>query len=127
MEAEYKASHGKPIECERLLTERAARAEALFRAGRIDEGQMGVLRDRAARLMKDLRVSILDDELGFLPVRIANVMRAMLADGRVSKWERSHVLDAIGRDETMTTEYKARVKARVEEWFERDARREAPR
>lgn len=123
IDREFAATRTKPSECERLLQERATRAEALFKAGRIDEGQMGVLRDRTARLLKDLRVSIVDDELGFLPVRIANVMRAMLADGRVSKWERSHVLEALERDTTLTDEYKTRVRARVAEWFERDAQR----
>lgn len=101
--------------------ERKAHCRGLLMDGKLDEAQFAVLESRVSELARDLRVSALDDRFDFLPYGLVKSLRDMLADGRVSAWERKHVVRALDEDDVLTKAQKKKVRDLVDGWFRRDA------
>ncbi|HLE96766.1 MAG TPA: PQQ-binding-like beta-propeller repeat protein [Candidatus Thermoplasmatota archaeon] len=121
VEEGFGRTRAHPRECEDFLAERRTRANALVMDGKLDEAQFAVLKARIEEHAHDLRAGTVERELGFLPVSTARALQDILADGRVTRWERDHFLAAIDRDTVLTPEQKVKVAALVDAWFARDA------
>ncbi|HLE96738.1 MAG TPA: PQQ-binding-like beta-propeller repeat protein [Candidatus Thermoplasmatota archaeon] len=139
IEEVYASTRTRPIECERALAERKAHVRGLLIDGRLDEGQSAALERRIDDLTRTLRLHELSDLLDLLPRGMAHALEEVLADGRVTTWERRSFLEVLEHDRVMPAEMKVRVRALIDEWYARDntvaartltptdARGEAPR
>ncbi|HLE96526.1 MAG TPA: PQQ-binding-like beta-propeller repeat protein [Candidatus Thermoplasmatota archaeon] len=117
----HAATRHDPPACDKALAERKAHARGLLVDAKIDEAQFALLERRIDELARDLRLAALDERFQFLPLGMVRQLHEMLADGRVTEWEREHFETALERERTMSDEQKANVRALVEEWFARDA------
>lgn len=117
----HAATRHDPPACETALAERKAHARGLLVDGKIDEAQFALLERRIDELARDLRLAALDERFQYLPLGMVRQLRDMLADGRVTQWEREHFETALERERTMSDEQKAKVRMLVAEWFARDA------
>ncbi len=116
----YNRTRPDPPQCEHALRERRAHVQGLALDGKLDEGQVSLLERRIDELGRELRLTALDDRFSFLPHGMVVALRDMLADGRISSWEREHVLRALEEDEVLTQEQKETVRELVDGWFQRD-------
>ncbi len=118
--AAYDRTHHDAALCEAALNERRAHIGGLLLDGKLDEPQVALLERRIDDLGQQLRLGVLDDRFQFLPHGMVLALRDMLGDGRISAWEREHVLQAIDEDDVLTSEQKGKVRSLVDGWYERD-------
>ncbi len=116
----YHATKHDPIECETTLAERKAHARGLLSDGKLDDTQFAVIDRRIDELGSAHRMEAIEDRFAFLSVGMARTLRDMLADGRISEWERDHFIEALERDEHLTAGQKTQVRKQVDAWFGRD-------
>lgn len=121
IEEGFAATRERPNACSAFLDERRARARSLLLDGKLDEGQFHLLEKRVDELSGQVRMAHLEDRFSFLPLGLVRQLERALADGRLSGWERSALLQAVASDATMTAEHKDKVRALVDSWFEGDA------
>lgn len=117
----YRITKERATECERALAERRTHIRALLVDGKLDEPQYALLERHIDGLARQLRLAAVDDELGFLSVRMAKLLRGILTDGRIDAWEKEQFLDALERDERLTPAEKEKARAVVGDWSGRDA------
>jgi hypothetical protein len=120
LEAVYVAHKANPAACQDRLAAERARFRGLLLAGRLDEGQLGVLERRIDELAGKARLAGVDEELSFLPHGMVMALRDMLADGRVSSWERSRFLDSLAATPGLTEAQRAKAASVLETWYGRD-------
>lgn len=118
----YEHHRGNPGACEVALDERRAHVGAHLAEGRLDEAQVALLERRIDELSRQVRLSVLDERFQFLPHGMVLALRDMLGDGRISSWERQHVLEVLERDEVLTDAQKGRVRTLLDDWFVHDER-----
>lgn len=123
LEEVYQMTHLNSVQCDQALGERVARARGLLLEGTLDETQFAVVERRVEELSRKVRIEAIDEQMGFLPVSMARTLRALLADGRIERWERAHFVEALDKDPHLTPEQKGRVKTLIDEWFQRDVGR----
>ncbi len=122
IEHSFNITRENPIECDRALAERRAHIRGLLVDGALDENQFGVCERRIEELGKQVRLSTIDDEMGFLSVSMARTLRGLLADGRIEKWERSHFFEVLEKDKHLSATQKKHVHELLDDWFARDER-----
>ncbi|HLE96363.1 MAG TPA: hypothetical protein VI997_03250, partial [Candidatus Thermoplasmatota archaeon] len=120
LEHEYERTRARPLECERALAERKSRARTLLIERKLDESQCHLLERRIDDLTRTLRLHELSDLLDLLPRGMAHALEEVLADGRVTTWERRSFLEVLEHDRVMPPEMKVRVRALIDEWYARD-------
>jgi hypothetical protein len=110
----YEAHRHEPRECEaRLQGERERLRERLL-GGRIEEGQFAVLERRIDELTGRVRLANVDEELAFLPHGMVLTLHDMLADGRVTPYERARFLRALKDAPGLTTDQRRKALAVLE-------------
>jgi outer membrane protein assembly factor BamB len=121
LERAYAMTRERPGDCEAALAERKARARGMLLDGKLDEAQFAILEKRIDELRGTLRLGALEGPLRFLPYSMVLALREVLADGRVTAWEREQFLAALERDEHLHPEQKQKVRAQLDAWFAHDA------
>ncbi|HLE96675.1 MAG TPA: hypothetical protein VI997_04825, partial [Candidatus Thermoplasmatota archaeon] len=121
IEAIVQRTKDDPPAFEAALAERRARANGLLVDGKIDEAQFAVLKGRLEEVAGQVRLSALDERFHFLPYGMVQTLREMLADGKITRWEREHFVSALERDTMLNAEQKEKVRDLIEGWFQRDA------
>ncbi len=111
---------GAPERLEAALTVHRAKVRELGLAGKLDHAGTILLDRRLDELARQARLDVLENEFGFLTVGMARTLRGMLADARISSWERAHMLEAVDRASDLTPDQRARVRLQIEAWFEQD-------
>ena len=120
IETAYADTHDRPLDCEAALAERKAHVRGLGLDGKLDQSEVLLVERRIEELGQQLRLSSIDERFGFLTVNMARTLREMLADGRISAWEREHFLAALDADTHLTKAQKIKVKRQIEDWFAQD-------
>lgn len=120
IEKVYALTHARPAECERALVERRSHVRGLLVDGSVDENQFGVLERRIDELARQVRLDTIDEQLGFLPISMGRSLKALLADGKIERWERAHFMEILEGDVHLTSDQKLRVKALIERWLAAD-------
>lgn len=120
LEAGFDATKDNPGECEAFLDTRKARARSLLMDGELTEEQFGVVERRVQDLHKELRTTVLDARFQFLPHGMVQSVKKMLADGRLSAWERDALDDLLDREEALSEAQKDRVRGQLDRWFAED-------
>lgn len=120
LEGVVEATKARPLDCDAALAERRARARGLLADGKLSDAQFAVLTNRIDELGRAERGGVVDSELAFLPHSLHEFLREILEDGRVSRWERAHFVEAVERDAFLTSEQKRIVIDRVDAWARRD-------
>ncbi len=116
LETGFEETRSNPGECEAFLETRKARARSLLLDGDLTEEQFGVIETRVAELQRELRTDILDDRLQFLPHGMVQNLKRMLADGRISSWERDAMEELLDGDETLSGAQKEKVRGLLDRW-----------
>lgn len=122
VEEAYEETKDRPLECEAQLTERKTHARGLLLDGELDQEQFRVVEDRIEELLRELRLEAVE-AFDFLPHRLVTALREVVEDGQVTETEKEGVLAMLEDDDALTGEYKERVRAKIDAWYERDARR----
>lgn len=110
-----------PLVCERAMTLQRQDAREKLLVGALGEDQFTVVAAHIGERTGEARMSFLRSRYAFLPLGVTEQLRAMLADGTVTRLEHAHLVSAVGADATMTPEQKAQVRALLATWAERDA------
>lgn len=126
LEEGFEETRGNPGECEALLDNRKARARSLLLDGVLTEEQFGVIEGRVTELHRELRTTVLDERFQFLPHGMVTSIKKMLADGRLTAWERDALEDLLDREEALSQAQKDQVRAQLDRWFGDDAGRGGP-
>lgn len=121
LEAGFEETKSNPGECEAFLDNRKARARSLLLDGVLTEEQFGVIEGRVAELHRELRTTVLDTRFQFLPHGMVGSIKKMLADGRLTAWEREALEDLLDREEALSQAQKDQVRAQLDRWFGDDA------
>lgn len=100
--------------------ERRAHVRGRGLDGKLDQSEVLLLERRIDELGQRLRLEAVDDQFGFLTMSMGRTLREMLADGRISSWEREHLLRALDEDGHLTKAQKKKVRQQIEAWFVRD-------
>ncbi|HLE96362.1 MAG TPA: PQQ-binding-like beta-propeller repeat protein [Candidatus Thermoplasmatota archaeon] len=116
----YARTKARPMECEVALAQHKARARTLLLERRLEEVQCTVLERHVEELMRTLRMHEIEELLDHLPRGLARAMEEMLADGRITAWERRSFLAVLEDDRILAPESKVRVLALIEAWYARD-------
>ncbi len=120
LEEGFEQTRSNPGECEAFLDTRKARARSLLMDGDLTEEQFGVVERRVDDLHRELRTTVLDARFQFLPHGMVQAVKKMLADGRLSAWERDALDDLLGREETLSEAQREKVRAQLDRWFSED-------
>lgn len=120
LETGFEETRDNPGECEAFLETRKARARSLLLDGDLTEEQFGVVETRVAELQRQLRTDILDDRLQFLPHGMVQNLKRMLADGRISSWEREAMEELLESDQTLADAQKDKVRDLLDRWSNGD-------
>ncbi len=122
LEAGFEDTRDNPGECEAFLETRKARARSLMLDGDLTEEQFGVIESRIEELGRELRSSLLDERFQFLPYGMVQSLKKMLADGKISGWEREAFETLLEDDEALSEAQKEKVRHQLDRWFAEDAR-----
>lgn len=95
LDALYETHHRDPRECEARLHAERERLRTRLLRGRLEENQFAVLERRIDELTGRVRLANVDEELAFLPHGMVMTLRDMLADGRVTPYERARFQRAL--------------------------------
>ena len=109
-----------PERLERELAEATVRVRALVEANRIAEAHHTLLAARIGELRGRARESEVEHLLHRLPHGFVLRLREDLRDGRISRWERDALLNALTLETTISPEHKAELAARIRAWFAGD-------
>ncbi len=126
LEAGFEETKSNPGECEAFLDNRKARARSLLLDAVLTEEQFGVIESRVAELHRELRTTVLDTRFQFLPHGMVGSIKKMLADGRLTAWERDAWEDLLDREEALSQAQKDQVRSQLDRWFGDDVGRGGP-
>lgn len=102
------------------LRERRAHARGLLADGKIEDAHFTVLERYLDDASTRTRVGTMESELPFLPLGLAQALKEMLGDAKITDWEHRHFVDAVAKDSMLTAAQKRRVQRLVDAWFEQD-------
>lgn len=123
LEEGFEDTKDNPGECEAFLETRKARARSLMMDGTLDEEQFGVIESRVEELGRKLRTSVLDERFQFLPYGLVQSLKKMLADGKISTWEREAVDTLLEDEEALSEQQREKVRHQIDRWLVEDAGR----
>jgi hypothetical protein len=109
-----------PTRLAAAMEERRAHSRALLVDGTIDESQYTVLEKHIEAVGRAARVHQMADLVEFLPHALFTALEEMLADGRVTRWERDGFKVLLRENRALTPAQKRKVATRVDEWFSQD-------
>lgn len=116
----YERTRADPLVCEREMARQRDHARARLLDGSLGEDQYTVVAGHIGERMGETRLAFLRSRYAFLPLGVAEQLRAMLADGTVTRLEHQHLVAALDQDATMTPEQKQQVRALLAQWADRD-------
>jgi hypothetical protein len=95
-------------------------AALLLRQGALDEARFLVLNRHLEDLQRQTRAGLLDDRFDYMPHGMMRRLQQMLADGRVTRWERDHFDEALAKDTLLTPGQKQQVRDLLTAWLAND-------
>lgn len=107
-------------EAEKGLRLLEGRATDLLAMRKLEEAQYAVLSDRIQTARRRIRVGIIEDDFGFLPLKVARRLQAMLTDGTLEAWEHEAIAEAVESESGLSAAHRKATLQQVDAWFKAD-------
>lgn len=101
---------------EAFLQSRRTRFKMLHGRARLTDGQLHLLERRIDELLRNRRLSVIENEFGFLPYVLVRKLRAILEDGVVTPLEKTAAMAAVETYPGLSKAQRVQVVKRLQDW-----------